>query len=53
MLEPDDAANRIYNGIEKEKKYINFPLPMFLLTSFARIVPQPLYELALGFRKRK
>jgi hypothetical protein len=39
MLEPDDAARRIADGIEKGKAEIILPLPMMLLLKAARPVP--------------
>ena len=39
MLEPDDAARRIADGIAREKAEIVFPLPMMLLMKATRLVP--------------
>jgi short-subunit dehydrogenase len=39
LLEPDDAARRIADGIAREKAEIVFPLPMMLLMKATRLVP--------------
>jgi short-subunit dehydrogenase len=39
MLEPDDAARRIANGLEKGKAEIVFPLPMMLAMKAVRLIP--------------
>jgi short-subunit dehydrogenase len=39
LLEPDDAARRIANGLEKDKAEIVFPRPMMLAMKAVRLVP--------------
>jgi short-subunit dehydrogenase len=39
LLEADDAARRIADGLEKDKPEIVFPLPMMLAMKAARLVP--------------
>jgi short-subunit dehydrogenase len=39
LLEPDDAARRIADGLEKDKAEIVFPLPMMLAMKAIRLVP--------------
>ena len=39
MLDADDAARRIADGIAKRKAEIVFPLPMMLAMKSARLVP--------------
>ncbi|HYW29743.1 MAG TPA: SDR family NAD(P)-dependent oxidoreductase [Gaiellales bacterium] len=39
LIEPDDAARRIADGLEKDKAEIVFPLPMMLAMKAVRVVP--------------
>ena len=39
MLEPDDAARRIADGLSRRKAEIVFPWPMTLAMKAARLVP--------------
>jgi short-subunit dehydrogenase len=39
LIEPDDAARAIANGLEQRRMEIVFPLPMALLMKTARILP--------------
>jgi short-subunit dehydrogenase len=39
MVEPEDAARTIADGIARDKAEIVFPLPMMLLMKAARLVP--------------
>jgi short-subunit dehydrogenase len=39
MIEPDDAARRIADGIAHGRTEIVFPLPMMLAMKTARVVP--------------
>jgi short-subunit dehydrogenase len=39
LLEPEDAARRIADGLEKDKAEIVFPLPMMLAMKAVRLVP--------------
>lgn len=50
LMEADECARRIKKGVDKRKRKIQFPLPMLLLTKFARIVPEVLYEKSVKFR---
>ena len=49
MMEPDEAARRICDGIDRGKAEIVFPLPMMLAMKAARLVPVRLW--AWGFAK--
>lgn len=44
LMEPDEAADIIVTGIEKEKKYIEFPRIMFWITKIIGMLPARLYE---------
>jgi NAD(P)-dependent dehydrogenase (short-subunit alcohol dehydrogenase family) len=52
MLEADDAARRIANGIAREKAEIVFPLPMMLLMKATRLVPVRPWTALLSRRAR-
>ncbi len=49
MMEPDEAARRICDGIVRGKAEVVFPLPMMLAMKTARLVPVRLW--AWGFAK--
>ncbi len=44
LMKPDKAANIIVDGIKKEKRIIQFPWQMVLLTRFVGLLPGSLYE---------
>jgi short-subunit dehydrogenase len=44
LIEADEAARRIADGLEKGKPEIVFPLPMMLLMKAARLVPVRLWS---------
>ncbi len=44
LMSPEKAASRILAGIKKEKRVIQFPLPMVLLTRIVGLLPGRLYE---------
>ena len=46
LVETDDAARRIADGLEKGKPEIVFPLPMMLLMKASRLVPVRLWSAA-------
>jgi short-subunit dehydrogenase len=48
LLQPEDAARIILKGIEKEKKIIQFPLPLVLLTRIIGLLPLTVYEFFAG-----
>jgi len=50
VVKVNDAAKRIIEGIEKNKKKIQFPLIMVLATKIAAILPEFIYEKILKFR---
>lgn len=50
LMEADECARRIKKGVDKQKRKIQFPLPMLLLTKFAKIVPEVLFEKSVKFR---
>lgn len=49
IMEPDEAARRICDGIERGKAEVVFPLPMMLSMKAARLVPVRLW--AWGFSR--
>ncbi len=44
LMEPGKAAEIIINGIRKEKKIIQFPLPTVLGAKLLGVMPSPLFE---------
>jgi len=44
LMEADEAARVIANGIERGNRVVEFPLPMSLLTRFLRHIPNALYD---------
>jgi len=44
MISTDKAANIIVGGIQKEKRIIQFPLPIVLLSRFIGLLPAGIYE---------
>ncbi len=44
LMEPEKAAQIIINGIKKEKRTIQFPLPTVLGNRLLGIIPDPLFE---------
>jgi short-subunit dehydrogenase len=40
LLSTETGANRIYNAIEKEKRFYAFPLRFYLIISFINLLPQ-------------
>ncbi|MBI5731393.1 MAG: SDR family NAD(P)-dependent oxidoreductase [Ignavibacteriales bacterium] len=53
LMEPDKAAHIIIEGIKKEKKIIQFPWPMVLLTRLVGLLPGNIYEwLAERFKNK-
>ena len=51
LMSPEKAASRILAGIKKEKRVIQFPLPMVLLTRIVGLLPGRLYECLAGRMK--
>ncbi len=48
LMDVDRATEIIINGIESDKKRINFPLPTTLLTTLVKIIPGNLFDLMMG-----
>jgi short-subunit dehydrogenase len=48
IMEPDEAARRICDGIERGKAEVVFPLPMMLAMKAARLVPVRLWAWGFG-----
>lgn len=48
LFTPEKAAGIILKGIEKEKKIIQFPWPIVLLTRIAGLLPLTVYEFLAG-----
>jgi short-subunit dehydrogenase len=44
LMQPEDAATRIADGLEDGDRLIEFPRPMSLLMRFARLLPAAIYE---------
>lgn len=44
IMNVEKAASKIVDGLLAEKVYINFPLPMVLITKIIRCLPNKLYE---------
>ena len=44
LMSADDAASKIIEGIKKEKRIIQFPWQMVLLTRVVGIIPSAAYE---------
>ncbi len=44
LMSPEKAALKILTGIKKEKRSIQFPLPMVLLTRIVGLLPGRMYE---------
>ena len=53
LMSAEKAATIIANGIERGKRVIEFPRAMSLLTRIGRLVPDPLWDLAVGRRTRR
>jgi short-subunit dehydrogenase len=54
LMEADEAAARIADGIEERRKELNFPLPMVMLMRLMRVLPIALYDrVTTGFGKRR
>lgn len=48
LMKSDRAARIMADGLERRKSEITFPWQMYLLMHFARLVPNWLYDLAIG-----
>ena len=48
MIEADEAARSICDGLERGRMEIVFPLPMAMLMKFARFVPVRLWTAAMN-----
>jgi short-subunit dehydrogenase len=44
LMSPDKAASIILDGIKKEKRIIQFPLPTVLGAKILRLLPNPIFE---------
>jgi short-subunit dehydrogenase len=54
LMEADEAASAIADGIEDRRKELNFPFPMVMLMRLIRVLPIPLYDrVTRGFGKRR
>jgi NADP-dependent 3-hydroxy acid dehydrogenase YdfG len=51
MLEPDDAARQICDGLERGRAEIVFPVPMMLAMKAVRLVPVRTYAWAFSLRR--
>jgi short-subunit dehydrogenase len=48
LMKPDDAARTIIDGIKKERRIIQFPWQMVLLTGIVGLLPGKIYEWLAG-----
>ncbi|MDX1700027.1 MAG: SDR family NAD(P)-dependent oxidoreductase [Melioribacteraceae bacterium] len=53
LMEPEKAARIILNGMRKEKRKIQFPWQLVLLTNLLRFVPNSLFEILEQKRLKK
>ncbi|MGA7614215.1 MAG: SDR family NAD(P)-dependent oxidoreductase [Thermoanaerobaculia bacterium] len=54
LMEPEEAALKIAEAIEREVREVSFPLPTALLMKLARLLPNAVYDmLSLPFAKRR
>lgn len=51
LMNPEDAAEIIWNGILKRKRIISFPIGMVLLTKIIGVLPNWLFEYLSSFYK--
>ena len=50
LMEAEDCARKIANGVDADKRKVQFPLPMVLLTKFLRFLPEAIYKQLVKFR---
>ncbi len=50
LMEPDECARKVADGVDAGKRKIQFPLVMVLLTKFVKILPEFIYEKMMKFR---
>jgi short-subunit dehydrogenase len=50
LLQADESARIIADGIERRKRVVEFPLPMSLLMRVTRVVPDAIYDRLLRNR---
>ena len=53
LLDVDDAAGRIHRAIVSKKRTYSFPWPFASLVKTARFLPAPLWDRAVGAKKRR
>jgi short-subunit dehydrogenase len=53
LMEPQKAAKIILSGIKKEKRMIQFPMPLVLLTRLIPLIPHRLYQILEHLRMKK
>jgi short-subunit dehydrogenase len=44
LMEPEKAAEIILKGIKKEKRIIQFPLPIVIMSKIISILPEWIFE---------
>jgi short-subunit dehydrogenase len=44
LMEPDKAAGIIIKGLKKEKRIIQFPLPLVIGAKLVRFIPNPIFD---------
>jgi len=50
LMEAEDCARKVADGVDAGKRKVQFPLPMVLLTKFLKILPESIYKQIVKFR---
>ena len=53
LITPEDAAQRIYHGVEKHKARVFFPAPMAMAVWLLRRIPNTLYDSLMSFGRKR
>ena len=53
LMQADEAARVIADGLERGKRVVEFPLPMSLLMRFLRVMPDALYDRVMASTARR
>lgn len=53
LMEVDKASEIIIDGLNKSKRYIQFPFPTLVLAKFISIIPNRIFEFFASYYKRK
>ncbi len=52
LMDVNKASKIIWDGIQKNKKVISFPLPMFLITKLISFIPNSIFDFLTGFYRK-